>query len=69
MMQRLSPGWMIGIGFLLVLAGAVIPWLIVLQVIPSTWALNFLSFGASMVGLMLGVAGTAYLVRLRKGKE
>jgi hypothetical protein len=60
---------MIGIGFLLVLAGAVIPWLIVLQVIPSTWALNFLSFGASMVGLMLGVAGTAYLVRLRKGKE
>ncbi|HNS50334.1 MAG TPA: hypothetical protein PKO09_04045 [Anaerolineae bacterium] len=69
MLGRLSPGWMIGIGFLLVLAGAVIPWLIVLQVIPSTWALNFLSFGASMVGLMLGVAGTAYLVRLRKGKE
>ena len=69
MLRRLSPGWMIGLGFLLVLAGAVIPWLIVLQVIPSTFALNFLSFGASMVGLMLGVAGTAYLVRLRKGKE
>ena len=68
-MRRFSPGPMILIGFLLVLAGAVIPWLIVLQVIPSTWALNFLSFAASMLGLMLGIAGTAYIVRLRRDKK
>lgn len=68
-MRRFSPGPMILIGFLLVLAGAVIPWLIVLQVIRSTWALNFLSFAASMLGLMLGIAGTAYIVRMRKGKK
>jgi len=68
-MRRFSPGPMILIGFLLVLAGAVIPWLIVLQVIPSSWALNFFSFAASMLGLMLGIAGTAYIIRLRKDKK
>jgi len=68
-MRRFSPGPMILIGFLLVLAGAVIPWLIVLQIIPSTWALNFFSFAASMLGLMLGIAGTAYIIRLRKDKK
>lgn len=57
---------MIGVGFLLVLAGAAIPWLIMLHVIPSTFALNFLSFAASFLGLMLGIAGTAMYVRVRR---
>jgi hypothetical protein len=65
-MRRLYPGPMLLIGFLLVLAGAVIPWLIVLQVIPSTFALNFLSFGASVLGLMLGIAGVAYYASQRR---
>jgi hypothetical protein len=65
-MRRLYPGPMILVGFLLVLAGAAIPWLIILKVIPSTLALNFISFAASLVGLMLGIAGTAYIVSSRK---
>lgn len=68
-MRRFSPGPMILVGFLLVLVGAVLPWLIVLQVIPSSFALNFISFAASMLGLMLGIAGTAYIVRLRRDKK
>jgi len=68
-MRRLSPGWMIGIGFVLVLAGAAIPLLMVVHVIESTWALNFFSFAASMVGLMLGLAGSAYIVSARKDRK
>lgn len=68
-MRRLSPGWMIAVGFLLVLAGAIVPMLMVLQVLQSTWALNFFSFIASIVGLMLGLAGSAYIVSLRKQKK
>jgi hypothetical protein len=59
---------MILIGFVLVLAGAVIPWLIVLQVIPSSFGLNFASFAASIIGLMLGIAGVAYYVSVRRKK-
>jgi hypothetical protein len=65
-MRRLGPGWMILIGFLLVLIGAVLPYLMVFKVIPSTLLLNFLAAAASLVGLMLGIAGTAYFVTLRK---
>ena len=54
------------IGFLLVLLGAVIPWLMVLQVVKSTFALNFLAAGASVAGLILGVIGAAYYVRLHR---
>jgi hypothetical protein len=54
------------IGFVLVLLGAVIPWLMVLHVIKSTFALNFLAVGASVSGLILGVIGVAYYVRLHK---
>jgi hypothetical protein len=54
------------IGFLLVLLGAVIPWLMVLHVLKSTFVLNFFAAGASTAGLILGVIGTAFYVRLHK---
>lgn len=54
------------IGFVLVLLGAVLPWLMILQVVKSTIFLNFLAAGASVAGLVLGVIGTAYYVRLNK---
>ena len=60
---NLSPKILILIGFVLVLAGAVIPWLIVLRVIPSTMFLNFFAFTASMVGIFLGMIGGATYVR------
>ena len=47
------------IGFLLVLAGAVLPFLMVLEILPSTFFLNFLAFGASTAGIFLGVIGVA----------
>lgn len=54
------------IGFFLVLAGAVLPFLMVTRVLPSTFFLNFFSFGATMVGLLLGTVGAATYVRLNK---
>ena len=54
------------IGFGLVLLGAVLPWLMVLHIVESTFFLNFLAAGASMAGLILGVIGTAFYVRLHK---
>ena len=65
MMER-NPRLLLVIGFLLVLLGAVIPWLMVLKVIRSTFFLNFLAAGVSVAGLVLGVIGTAFYVRLHK---
>jgi hypothetical protein len=50
---------MIVAGFFLVLLGAVLPFLIVIQLVESTFFLNFISFLASVVGIFLGVIGTA----------
>lgn len=61
---------LIAIGFLCVLAGAVLPFLIVIQWIESTFFLNFFAFAVSMVGIFLGVLGTAtYVGDSRRSKE
>lgn len=51
--------WLLLIGFVLVLMGAVLPWLMVLHILPSTFFLNFASFTASVAGLFLGIIGMA----------
>jgi hypothetical protein len=65
-MMRIHPKRLILIGFFLVLAGAVLPFLMVIQVLESTFFLNFFSFGATMAGLLLGMVGAATYVRLQK---
>lgn len=47
------------IGFVLVLVGAVLPFLIVIRLIESTFFLNFVAFSASVAGIFMGVIGTA----------
>lgn len=46
-------------GFFLVLAGAVLPFLMVIGILESTFLLNFFAFAASTIGIFLGVIGTA----------
>ncbi len=65
-MRNWDPRAIIGLGFVLVLLGAIMPLLMVLQIIRSTWALNFFSFAASLSGLFLGIIGAAYYVRLHR---
>lgn len=61
-----SPWKIIFLGFLLVLAGAVLPFLMVIHLVMSTFFLNFFSYTASLVGLILGIIGSAMYVRQEK---
>ena len=67
-MIRLQPWKIIVIGFLLVLLGFLIPLLMVINVIEANLFLSFLSHGASVAGLFLGLIGAASYVRLGKRK-
>jgi membrane associated rhomboid family serine protease len=68
-MSGLSPGKIILIGFVLVLLGVILPFLMVIHVLPSTFFLNFFSFAASVFGLMLGMYGAATYVRNQRRKR
>lgn len=50
----------------LLLFGWVMPFLMVIKAVESTFFLNFLSWGASVAGLYLGVMAVAGMVRRRK---
>ena len=66
-----SPNYivLILIGFVLVVVGAVLPFLMVMRVVEPTFFLSFLSYGASMIGLFLGFIGATMYVRERRGKN
>ncbi len=58
------PPWsLIFIGFLLSILGVALPFLMLIHILPSTFFLNFFSFGAMVAGLSLGIAGAALYVR------
>ncbi|MBU4224398.1 MAG: hypothetical protein KKC71_01075 [Chloroflexi bacterium] len=57
------------IGFFLALIGVILPLLMVVQIIKSTFFLNFFSYGSSVVGLILGLIGAIYFVRLNREKD
>jgi len=61
-----SPRFLLSLGVILLLVGWLIPLLIILRVIPSTFFLNFLSWGVSITGLFLGFIGGAMWVRKNK---
>jgi hypothetical protein len=54
------------VGFMLVFLGFLLPLLMVVKVLESTFFLNFFSFTASTLGLFLGIISTAYYVKLKK---
>lgn len=57
--SRISPKGMIGIGFVLVLLGFLLPFLVVIKMIENSFFLSFLAYGAQVSGLILGVIGAA----------
>jgi membrane associated rhomboid family serine protease len=63
------PKRLILLGFLLSLFGFVAPFLIVLGVLESTFALNFISYGASVAGLFTGMLGAAMYTRVRRKQD
>ena len=67
-MMHLQPWKIIVIGFLLVLLGFLLPFLMVIDIIEANLLLSFLSHGASVAGLFLGLIGAASYVRLGRRK-
>jgi membrane associated rhomboid family serine protease len=65
----MQPKRLILIGFLLVLFGFVTPFLMVLGVVKSTFALNFISYGASIGGLFMGLFGAAMYTRSQRSQD
>lgn len=61
-----SPRFLVGLGLVLMLLGIILPFLILIKVLESTFFLNFFAYGASVSGLFLGVIGVATWVRTRK---
>ncbi|MCI0608588.1 MAG: hypothetical protein L0Z71_05955 [Anaerolineae bacterium] len=61
-----SPRLMVTIGLILMLLGIILPFLMLIHILESTFFLNFFSWGASVGGLFLGVIGVATWVRTRR---
>jgi hypothetical protein len=57
------------IAVILLVIGAVLPFLMVIRVLESTFFLNFLSYVASVAGLFLGFIGIAMYVGEARGKK
>jgi len=67
MLLERDPRLILLLGIVLMLAGIAFPWLMMTQVLRSTWFLNFFSYTASVLGFMLGVIGVAFYTRRRMG--
>lgn len=63
------PGRLIILAFFMLLAGAVLPFLIVIGLLESTFFLNFLTYVVSVAGLFLGVIGIAMYVGKERGRR
>lgn len=61
-----SPRFLLTLGVLLMLLGIVLPFLMVIKVLESTFFLNFFSWGASVIGLSFGTIGFALWSRGRR---
>jgi hypothetical protein len=68
-MRTIRGEYLILIGFAMVLLGAILPFLMVMQILTSTIFLNFFSYALSVAGLFLGIVGSAYFVRYRRSKN
>jgi len=61
-----SPRLLLSLGVVLMLSGIILPFLMVIHVLESTFFLNFFSWGASVAGLSLGTIGFAMYSRGKK---
>ena len=61
-----SPRFLLSLGLFLMLLGIVLPFLMVIKVLESTFFLNFFAWGASVAGLSFGTIGFAMLSTRRK---
>jgi len=65
-MTKLSPFQLVLLGFVLLVIGFILPFLMVLQLLESTLLLNFVAYLASLFGLIIGLIGIVTHVQARK---
>jgi len=61
-----SPRLLLGLGLLFMLLGILLPFLMVIHVLESTFFLNFFSWALSVIGLALGMVGVTFMVKHHK---
>ncbi len=61
-----SPRFLLTLGLILMLLGILLPFLMVVHVIESTFFMNFFSWASSVLGLALGMIGVTYMVKRRR---
>jgi hypothetical protein len=61
-----SPRFLLSLGLILMLLGVILPFLMVIHLLESSFFLNFFSWGASVAGLSFGTIGFATYARTRK---
>jgi len=64
-----NPWRMIGLGILLALLGVILPFLMIAQILESTFFLNFLAFFMSLIGTIMGFVGMVLLVKIKRNEE
>jgi hypothetical protein len=57
------------VGFVLILAGFLLPFLMVLQVLESGLMLSFSAYCGSLVGLVFGLYGVSHYSSARRGDD
>ena len=67
-MRPLSSLQLVALGFALVLAGFVVPFLMVLEVLETGFVLSFSAYFSSLVGLLLAFYGISH-VSLRRHND
>ena len=61
-----SPRLLLSLGVILMLLGVILPFLMVIHALESSFFLNFFAWGASVAGLAFGTIGFAMYSRERK---
>ena len=68
-MRNWAPWKIVLLGFFMVTLGLVFPLLMVLQVLESTFFLNFLSVLLSVGGVLVGFIGMSFFVQTHRKKD
>ena len=61
-----SPRLLLGLSLLLMLLGILLPFLMVIHLVESTFFLNFFSWAVSVIGLALGMISVTLTVKRHK---
>ena len=69
MILRWSPKTMILVGIGMMLISIILPFLMVMQILKSTFFMNFLAYGLSVAGILIGFIGMVSLVKIRRTQQ